>query len=100
MLHLRQNTGPDAADLCFSGACLLPLHCLQPFAMTYAKRPVHQCKYTDCVDVCPVDCFYEGETCSSSTPMSASIAACEPECPADAIKPDSDIADKWIQAER
>ena len=35
-----------------------------------------KCKYMDCVEVCPVDCFYEGEGCSSSTPTNASIAAC------------------------
>ena len=38
-----------------------------------------KCKYTDCVEVCPVDCFYEGENMpamSSSIPTNASIAAC------------------------
>ena len=33
-----------------------------------------RCKYTDCVEVCPVDCFYEGPNFLLSTPMSALIA--------------------------
>jgi ferredoxin len=35
-----------------------------------------RCKYMDCVEVCPVDCFYEGENMLVINPASASIAAC------------------------
>jgi Fe-S-cluster-containing dehydrogenase component len=35
-----------------------------------------RCKYTDCVDVCPVDCFREGPNMLTSTPTSASTARC------------------------
>ena len=46
------------------------------------------CKYTDCVEVCPVDCFYEGENMLVIHPDECiDCGVCEPECPADAIKP-------------
>lgn len=44
------------------------------------------CKYTDCVEVCPVDCFYEGPNFLVIDPEECiDCALCEPECPADAI---------------
>lgn len=44
------------------------------------------CKYTDCVEVCPVDCFYEGENMLVIHPDECiDCALCEPECPAEAI---------------
>lgn len=47
-----------------------------------------RCKYTDCVAVCPVDCFYEGENMLVIDPVQCiDCGVCEPECPADAIKP-------------
>ena len=49
------------------------------------------CKYTDCVSVCPVDCFYEGETMLVIKPDECiDCGVCEPECPAGAILPDTD----------
>ena len=45
-----------------------------------------QCKYTDCVNVCPVDCFYEGPNFLVIDPDECiDCALCEPECPAGAI---------------
>lgn len=45
-----------------------------------------KCKYTDCVEVCPVDCFYEGPNILVIHPGECiDCALCEPECPADAI---------------
>ena len=45
-----------------------------------------RCKYMDCVDVCPVDCFYEGPNMLVIDPDECiDCALCEPECPADAI---------------
>jgi len=50
-----------------------------------------KCKYTDCVEVCPVDCFYEGENMLVIHPDECiDCGVCEPECPADAIKPDTE----------
>ena len=44
------------------------------------------CKYTDCVEVCPVDCFYEGENMLVIHPDECiDCGVCEPECPNQAI---------------
>jgi ferredoxin len=49
-----------------------------------------KCKYMDCVEVCPVDCFYEGETMLVINPDECiDCGVCEPECPAEAIVPDT-----------
>jgi ferredoxin len=46
-----------------------------------------RCKTMDCVDVCPVDCFYEGENMLVIHPDECiDCGVCEPECPVDAIK--------------
>ncbi|MCV6597918.1 MAG: ferredoxin family protein [Mangrovicoccus sp.] len=57
------------------------------------------CKYTDCVDVCPVDCFYEGENMLVIHPEECiDCGVCEPECPADAIRPDTEAdMEKWVE---
>ena len=45
-----------------------------------------KCKHTDCVEVCPVDCFYEGPNFLVIHPDECiDCALCEPECPIDAI---------------
>ena len=56
------------------------------------------CKYTDCVEVCPVDCFYEGENMLVIHPDECiDCGVCEPECPAEAILPDTEPgADVWV----
>lgn len=51
-----------------------------------------KCKYTDCVEVCPVDCFYEGENFLVINPDECiDCALCEPECPVNAIFSESDV---------
>ena len=51
-----------------------------------------KCKYTDCVDVCPVDCFYEGPNFLVIHPDECiDCALCVPECPADAIYEEGDV---------
>lgn len=61
-----------------------------------------RCKYTDCVEVCPVDCFYEGENMLVIHPDECiDCGVCEPECPAEAILPDTDpAAEKWMELNR
>lgn len=56
------------------------------------------CKYTDCVEVCPVDCFYEGETMLVIHPDECiDCGVCEPECPAEAILPDTEPdTEQWV----
>ncbi|MEM0990759.1 MAG: ferredoxin FdxA [Pseudomonadota bacterium] len=58
-----------------------------------------KCKYTDCVEVCPVDCFYEGENFLVIHPDECiDCGVCEPECPADAIRPDTESGlEDWIK---
>ena len=60
------------------------------------------CKYTDCVEVCPVDCFYEGENMLVIHPDECiDCGVCEPECPADAIRPDTEPEmEKWVEFNR
>jgi ferredoxin len=57
-----------------------------------------KCKFTDCVEVCPVDCFYEGENMLVIHPDECiDCGVCEPECPVDAIKPDTEpVAAEWL----
>ncbi len=53
-----------------------------------------KCKYTDCVEVCPVDCFYEGPNFLVIHPDECiDCALCEPECPVDAIVSEDDLED-------
>src|SRR5260370_24294049 len=67
--------------------------------MTYVvTEACIRCKYMDCVEVCPVDCFYEGENMLVIHPDECiDCGVCEPECPVEAIVPDSDPqAEKWL----
>ena len=51
-----------------------------------------RCKYTDCVEVCPVDCFHEGPNMLVIDPEECiDCALCEPECPIEAIVPEDDV---------
>ena len=51
-----------------------------------------RCKYTDCVEVCPVDCFYEGSTMLVINPDECiDCALCESECPVNAIYSEDDV---------
>jgi ferredoxin len=61
-----------------------------------------KCKHTDCVEVCPVDCFYEGENMLVIHPDECiDCGVCEPECPVDAIKPDTEPGlEFWVQMNR
>jgi ferredoxin len=55
------------------------------------------CKYMDCVEVCPVDCFHEGQNFLAIDPLECiDCALCEPECPANAIR----VADEVPQEQR
>ena len=57
-----------------------------------------KCKYTDCVEVCPVDCFHEGPNILVIDPEECiDCTLCEPECPAEAIFAEDDLPDKWAE---
>ena len=67
--------------------------------MTYlVKDECIKCKLMDCVEVCPVDCFYEGKNMLVIKPDECiDCGVCEPECPIDAIVPDTlGDNDKWL----
>lgn len=62
--------------------------------------PCIRCKYMDCVEVCPVDCFYEGENMLVIHPDECiDCGVCEPECPVEAIKPaiEDEEDGKWLK---
>ncbi|KJV57080.1 4Fe-4S binding domain protein [Orientia chuto str. Dubai] len=67
--------------------------------MTYVVTDVCvKCKYTDCVEVCPVDCFHEGEVMVVIDPEKCiDCGVCEIECPVEAIKPEAEELIKWIE---
>ena len=51
-----------------------------------------KCKYTDCVEVCPVDCFHEGPNFLVIDPDECiDYTLCEPECPVEAIVSEDDL---------
>ncbi len=51
-----------------------------------------KCKYTDCVEVCPVDCFHEGPNMLVIDPDECiDCTLCEPECPIDAIYDEDEL---------
>ena len=58
-----------------------------------------KCKLMDCVEVCPVDCFYEGKNMLVIKPDECiDCGVCEPECPVDAIVADTeDGNEKWLE---
>ena len=70
-----------------------------PYAVTSACI---RCKYMDCVEVCPVDCFYAGADMLVINPDECiDCGVCEPECPADAIRPDTEPnMEDWVEFNR
>ena len=63
--------------------------------------PCFGCKYTDCVVVCPKDCFHEGEKMLYIDPEECiDCGACEPECPVEAIFDEAQLPDsqrEWVK---
>ena len=60
-----------------------------------------KCKHTDCVEVCPVDCFHEGPNFLAINPSECiDCGVCVPECPIDAIVADNDVntnIEQWLE---
>ena len=65
--------------------------------MTYVvTESCIKCKFTDCVEVCPVDCFYEGENMLVIHPDECiDCEACVPECPVEAIFHEDNLPEEW-----
>jgi ferredoxin len=72
---------------------------LPPAAMTHVViESCIKCKYTDCVDVCPVDCFREGPNMLAIEPDECiDCAVCIPECPVNAIYAEEDVPEDQRQ---
>lgn len=59
-------------------------------------EPCRDCKYTDCVVVCPMECFYGDDRQLYIDPDDCiDCGACQPECPVEAIFLDVDVPDRW-----
>ena len=59
-------------------------------------QPCFGCKYTDCVVVCPTECFHEGEQMLYIDPEECiDCGACTPECPVEAIFLDDNVPPQW-----
>ncbi|MFN4905132.1 MAG: 4Fe-4S dicluster domain-containing protein [Planctomycetota bacterium] len=59
-------------------------------------KPCVGCRYTDCVVVCPVECFYEGENMLYIHPDECiDCEACVAECPVEAIFHEDNVPDEW-----
>jgi len=59
-------------------------------------EPCFGCKYTDCVTVCPAECFHEGEKMLYIDPVECvDCNACLPECPVEAIFYEDDVPEPW-----
>ena len=59
-------------------------------------EPCIKCKYTECVSVCPVNCFHEGETMLVIAPKECiDCGVCVDECPVRAIYTDEEVPQKW-----
>ena len=71
--------------------------------MTYViTEACIKCKYMECIEVCPVDCFYVGENMLVIHPDECiDCGVCEPECPVEAIIPDAESGlEKWLELNR
>ncbi|MBL0942505.1 MAG: ferredoxin family protein [Alphaproteobacteria bacterium] len=71
--------------------------------MTYmVTEACIKCKFMDCIEVCPVDCFYEGENMLVINPEECiDCGVCEPECPIEAITSDTQNgSEKWVEINR
>jgi ferredoxin len=61
-------------------------------------EPCRDCKYTDCVTVCPVECFYQDEEMLYIDPLECICCeACVPECPVEAIFDEANVSPPWTQ---
>ena len=59
-------------------------------------EPCRDCKYTDCVAVCPCECFYQDEMMLYIDPEDCiDCGACVPECPVEAIFAEADVPGAW-----
>jgi ferredoxin len=74
-------------------------HLVSPYGTEMAYIITEPCigtKDASCVEVCPVDCIYEADEQYFIHPDECiDCGACEPECPVQAIFPDTDVPPEW-----
>src|SRR5690606_18863873 len=88
-LSLRRRDARSAAGLEWRASQRAHRSTPMPFVVT---ENCIKCKYTDCVEVCPVDCFHEGPNFLVIDPDECiDCTLCEPECPVNAIYPEDDV---------
>jgi ferredoxin len=73
-------------------------NCTKGYSVAHiVAEPCFGCKYTDCVVVCPVECFYEGEQMVYIAPEECiDCEACVPECPVAAIFHEDNLPEQWV----
>ena len=101
--RVLETAGPRRGDDPFAAARRARSSGEESKTMTYVvTEACIRCKYMDCVEVCPVDCFYEGENMLVIHPDECiDCGVCEPECPVEAIIPDSEPkAEQWLELNR
>src|SRR5215475_11811771 len=88
----RRHVHPEAPAI----VARAPVPCSE-IAMTFVvTEPCVGCKYTDCVVVCPAECFHEGEQMLFIDPHEClDCEACVPECPVSAIFHDTAVPSQW-----
>lgn len=87
--YLRQSLIAKIKKRPSTSALLKSRKAAMPFVVT---ENCIKCKYTDCVEVCPVDCFHAGPNFLVIDPEECiDCTLCEPECPAVAIYPEDDV---------
>ncbi len=83
---------PDEANRASRLAGALTILRWERFMTYVVTENCVKCKYTDCVEVCPVDCFHEGPNFLVIDPEECiDCTLCEPECPAEAIFSEDDL---------
>src|SRR5262249_28245189 len=88
--------GRDGAPPGRAGRAAVRMRCEGAIMAFVVTQPCAGCKYTDCVAVCPTDCFHEGEQMLYIDPNDClDCEACVPECPVEAIYHETRVPAPW-----
>lgn len=88
---------PFRAEFRYNRAAVHPEARLRSMPFVVTNNCI-RCKYTDCVEVCPVDCFHEGPNMLVIDPDECiDCTLCEPECPVDAIMAEEDVPEEMSE---
>src|SRR5262245_37770459 len=92
------RSGRTAPSRAWNQAVIPPGHQgVKPMAFVVCQ-PCHDCKYTDCVVVCPCDCFYQDDMQLYIDPdHCVDCDACARECPVEAIFHEASVPVQWAE---